>query len=176
MSRVMRAVVHERYGAVDEVLRVREVPVPEVADDEVLVRVRAASVHPDIWHVVTGRPYVLRLMGSGVRRPKYRIPGTDLAGRVESVGRTVTRFRVGDEVFGESHPGFQWRNGGTFANSSRGGVPDGQRLIGSAVWKRGQIEGDEAIIYLTVGGIVGCILTAIALGVATRSASQPRVT
>jgi NADPH:quinone reductase-like Zn-dependent oxidoreductase len=111
----MRAVVQDRYGAVDEVLHLREVPVPEVADDEVLVRVRAASVHPDVWHVVTGRPYVLRLMGSGVRRPKHRIPGTDLAGRVEAVGRRVTRFRVGDEVFGESHRGFLWRNGGTFA-------------------------------------------------------------
>jgi NADPH:quinone reductase-like Zn-dependent oxidoreductase len=115
MSGVMRAVVQDRYGAVDEVLHLREVPVPEVADDEVLVRVRAASVHPDVWHVVTGRPYVLRLMGSGVRKPKYLIPGTDLAGRVESVGRRVTRFRVGDEVFGESHRGFLWRNGGTFA-------------------------------------------------------------
>ncbi|CAN5620330.1 NAD(P)-dependent alcohol dehydrogenase [soil metagenome] len=111
----MRAVVQDRYGAVDKVLHLREVPVPEVADDEVLVRVRAASVHPDIWHVVTGRPYVLRLMGSGVRRPESLIPGTDLAGRVESAGRRVTRFRVGDEVFGESHRGFQWRNGGTFA-------------------------------------------------------------
>ncbi|MEX2530799.1 MAG: NAD(P)-dependent alcohol dehydrogenase [Gemmatimonadota bacterium] len=115
MSGGMRAVVQDRYGPVDEVLHLREVPVPEVADDEVLVRVRAASVHPDIWHVVTGRPYVLRLMGSGVRRPQSRIPGTDLAGQVESVGRRVTRFRVGDEVFGESLPGFQWRNGGTFA-------------------------------------------------------------
>jgi len=112
---MMRAVVQDRYGPVDEVLHVREVPVPEVADDEVLVRVRAASVHPDVWHVVTGRPYVLRLIGSGVRRPRYLIPGTDLAGRVESVGRRVTRFRVGDEVFGESHRGFLWRNGGTFA-------------------------------------------------------------
>lgn len=107
--------VQDRYGAVDRVLHLGEVPVPEVDDDEVLVRVRAASVHPDVWHVVTGRPYVLRLMGSGVRRPQSRIPGTDLAGRVESVGRRVARFRVGDEVFGESLRGFQWRNGGTFA-------------------------------------------------------------
>jgi len=115
MSGAMRAVVQDRYGAVDEVLHLRDVPIPEVADDEVLVQVRAASVHPDIWHAVTGRPYVLRLMGSGVRRPRYLIPGTDMAGRVESAGRRVTRFRVGDEVFGESHRGFLWRNGGTFA-------------------------------------------------------------
>lgn len=111
----MKAVVQHRYGPPSEVLHLREVDTPPVADDEVLVRVRAASVHPDVWHAVTGRPYVLRLMGAGLRRPKYVIPGTDLAGQVESVGRRVTRFRPGDEVFGESHRGFQWRNGGTFA-------------------------------------------------------------
>jgi NADPH:quinone reductase-like Zn-dependent oxidoreductase len=91
----MRAIVQDRYGSLD-VLMLRDVAEPSVQDDEVLVRVRAASVHPDVWHVVRGRPYVLRVMGSGVRRPKHRIPGTDLAGRVESVGRSVTRFRPGD--------------------------------------------------------------------------------
>lgn len=111
----MKAVVQEKYGPADEVLHLREVDTPAIGDDEVLVRVRAASVHPDVWHAVTGRPYVLRLMGAGVRRPVHPIPGTDMAGRVESVGRNVTRLRAGDEVFGESHRGFQWRNGGTFA-------------------------------------------------------------
>ncbi len=76
---------------------------------------RAASVHPDVWHVVTGRPAVLRLMGSGVRRPKDRVPGTDAAGVVETVGAAVTRFRPGDEVFAETLRGMQWRNGGAFA-------------------------------------------------------------
>lgn len=57
-----------------------------MGDDEVLVRGRAASVHPDVWYVVTGRPYVLRLMGAGVLRPKHPIPGTDMAGIVESFG------------------------------------------------------------------------------------------
>jgi NADPH:quinone reductase-like Zn-dependent oxidoreductase len=111
----MRAIVQHRYGPADEVLHLREVQTPAVADGEVLVRVRAASVHPDVWHTVTGRPYVLRLMGAGLRRPAEPIPGTDLAGQVESVGRGVTRFRVGDDVFGESREGFQWRNGATFA-------------------------------------------------------------
>jgi NADPH:quinone reductase-like Zn-dependent oxidoreductase len=110
----MRAIVQDRYGSLD-VLMLRDVAEPSVQDDEVLVRVRAASVHPDVWHVVRGRPYVLRVMGSGVRRPKHRIPGTDLAGRVESVGRSVTRFRPGDEVFGESVKGYSWRNGGAYA-------------------------------------------------------------
>jgi NADPH:quinone reductase-like Zn-dependent oxidoreductase len=84
-------------------------------DDEVLVRVRAASVHPDVWHVVTGRPYILRMMGAAVLGPKHPVPGTDVAGLVESFGKSVTRFRAGDEVFGETFSKLQWRNGGAFA-------------------------------------------------------------
>jgi NADPH:quinone reductase-like Zn-dependent oxidoreductase len=110
----VRAVVQVSYGAAD-LLEVRDVDTPVVRDDEVLVRVRAASVHPDVWHVVTGRPLVLRLMGSGLRRPKYRVPGTDVAGQVEAVGRSVTRFQPGSEVFGETVTGYQWRNGGAYA-------------------------------------------------------------
>ena len=79
------------------------------------MRVRAASVHVDVWHVVTGRPYVLRLMGAGLAKPKNPVPGTDLAGIVESVGKDVTRFSPGDEVFGEAHRGLQWLNAGAFA-------------------------------------------------------------
>lgn len=110
----MRAILQSGYGSVDD-LKLGEVPRPEPAADEVLVRVRAASVHPDVWHVVAGRPAALRLMGSGVRRPRERVPGTDVAGVVESVGSAVTRFRPGEEVFGETVRGTQWRNGGAFA-------------------------------------------------------------
>jgi NADPH:quinone reductase-like Zn-dependent oxidoreductase len=109
----MKAVIHEIYGSPDQVLKVRDIAMPAVADTDVLVRVRAASVHPDVWHAVTGLPYIFRL-GSGLRRPSRRVPGTDLAGVVESVGRSVTRFKTGDEVFGEStRLGFM--NGGAFA-------------------------------------------------------------
>lgn len=110
----MRAVIQERYGSVDDVT-VREVATPAVADDEVLVRVRAASVHPDVWHVLEGRPYALRLMGAGVRQPRDQIPGTDVSGVVESVGKDVTQIRPGEAVFGETLRGFQWRNGGAYA-------------------------------------------------------------
>jgi NADPH:quinone reductase-like Zn-dependent oxidoreductase len=112
---MMRAVVQTGYGGPSKVLEVREVDKPCAADGEVLVRVRAASVHPDVWHVVTGLPRVLRLMGSGLRRPKDAVPGTDIAGQVESVGAGVTQFRPGDEVFGETILGMQWRNGGAYA-------------------------------------------------------------
>jgi NADPH:quinone reductase-like Zn-dependent oxidoreductase len=111
---MMKAIVQDRYGSPD-VLKLEEVEMPVAKDDEVLVRVRAASVHPDVWHVMSGRPYALRLMGAGLLRPKNRIPGTDLAGLVESVGKNVTELEPGDEVFGESLSGYQWTNGGTFA-------------------------------------------------------------
>jgi NADPH:quinone reductase-like Zn-dependent oxidoreductase len=110
----MKAIVQDRYGSVDQ-LRLAEVERPTPARDEVLVRVHAASVHADVWHVVVGLPHVLRLMGAGLRRPKNPIPGTDLAGVVESCGEDVTRFRPGDEVFGETIRGMQWNHGGAFA-------------------------------------------------------------
>lgn len=110
----MRAIVQERYGSIDDLV-LREIPAPEPGPGEVLVRVRAASVHADIWHVVTGQPYVLRVMGAGVRRPWPQIPGTDMAGVVEALGPGVTRLQPGDEVFGETLSGIQWVNGGTWA-------------------------------------------------------------
>ncbi len=95
---MVKAIVQDKYGSPDDVLKLREIDKPAVGDDDVLVRVRAASVHPDVWHVVTGRPYVLRLMGAGLLKPKNPVPGTDVAGLVESVGKNVTRFAPSDEV------------------------------------------------------------------------------
>jgi len=111
----MRAILQDQYGAPDEVLHLREIEIPTPGPDEVLVRVRAAPVHPDVWHVVTGYPRVLRLMGSGLRKPKQPIPGLDMAGEVEAVGDDVTRFVHGDAVFGETHRQIQWVNGGAYA-------------------------------------------------------------
>jgi NADPH:quinone reductase-like Zn-dependent oxidoreductase len=110
----MKAVIQRRYGPADEVLSVEDVEKPTPQDNEVLVRVRAASMHADVWHVVEGVPFLLRLMGGSVRRPRRRVPGTDLSGVVEAVGSKVTRFTAGDEVFGESAP-FGWMNGGAYA-------------------------------------------------------------
>jgi len=109
----MKAVIQSSYGLPERVLSVQEVPKPVPKDGEVLVRVRAASLHPDVWHVVAGFPFVLRLMGNGVVKPKP-IPGTDLAGVVEAVGDRVTRFKVRDEVFGECAR-HGWMNGGAYA-------------------------------------------------------------
>lgn len=111
----MRAIIQERYGAPDEVLHLCESATPTPGPDEVLVQVRAASVHADVWHVVTGYPRVLRLMGAGLRKPNQPIPGSDMAGIVEAVGRDVTGFAIGDAVFGETHRQMQWVNGGAYA-------------------------------------------------------------
>lgn len=111
----MKAVVQRGYGEFEDVLSVQEVAVPELKQGEVLINVRAASVHADVWHVITGRPRVMRLFGSGLFAPKVTIPGTDLSGIVEAIGPNVTRFQLGDEVFGESHGSSMWVNGGAYA-------------------------------------------------------------
>ena len=92
----MKAITYHRYGP-PEVLEFEDVPDPVAKDDEVLVRVRAASVNPRDWHFMRGVPYVVRPFG--LRRPEDGAFGSDMAGQVEAVGRSVTRFRPGDEVF-----------------------------------------------------------------------------
>jgi NADPH:quinone reductase-like Zn-dependent oxidoreductase len=101
----MKAIVQDRYGPAD-VLYLQEIDTPEIGDGDVLVRVRAAGVHIGDWHLMTGLPYLMRIMGFGFRAPKARVRGIDVAGSVEAVGRTVTRFRAGDEVFGTSNGAF----------------------------------------------------------------------
>jgi NADPH:quinone reductase-like Zn-dependent oxidoreductase len=95
----MQAIVQDRYGSTD-VLELRDIDEPEIADDEVLIRVHAAGVDRGVWHLMTGLAYPIRLAGYGLRAPKTPVPGMDLAGVVAAVGSGVTRFRPGDEVFG----------------------------------------------------------------------------
>jgi len=95
----MKAIFRDTYGSSD-VLELRDIDIPEIADDEVLVRVHAAGVGRDVWHVMTGLPYPIRLAGYGFRAPKNPVIGSDMAGVVESVGKNVRRFLPRDEVFG----------------------------------------------------------------------------
>ncbi len=95
----MKAIVRETYGAPD-VLRLGDVPAPTPGDDGVLVRVHAASANAGDWHLMRGTPLPFRLV-AGLTKPKYKIIGNDIAGTVEAVGRNVTQFKRGDEVFGE---------------------------------------------------------------------------
>jgi NADPH:quinone reductase-like Zn-dependent oxidoreductase len=95
----MHAVVQHRYGSA-ETLELAEIARPEIGPDEVLVEVHAAGVDRGVWHLMTGLPYLVRLAGFGLTRPKTPVPGLDVAGRVVATGDAVTRFSVGDEVFG----------------------------------------------------------------------------
>src|SRR4030081_3204744 len=96
---LMKAMVQDVYGEPKEVLRLQDIAKPVVKDGEVLVRAHAASVHVGDWMLVTGVPYIAR-PAYGMRKPKNRVPGTDVAGTVEAVGQGVTELRPGDEVFG----------------------------------------------------------------------------
>ncbi|TML76432.1 MAG: NAD(P)-dependent alcohol dehydrogenase [Actinobacteria bacterium] len=94
----MKAIVQDKYGSA-EVLRFEDIDPPEIGDNDVLVHVRAAGVDRGVWHFMTGLPYAGRI-ASGLRKPKIPVPGMDLAGIVETVGKNVTRFKPGDEVLG----------------------------------------------------------------------------
>jgi NADPH:quinone reductase-like Zn-dependent oxidoreductase len=101
----MKAIVQDSYGSSD-VLRLAETARPVIADNEVLVRVHAAGLDRGTWHMMAGRPYLLRVLGFGFRRPKNRVPGIDVAGTVVAVGSAVTRFSASDEVYGMSRGSF----------------------------------------------------------------------
>jgi NADPH:quinone reductase-like Zn-dependent oxidoreductase len=94
----VRAIVQERYGL--DALELREREPPRFGEGDVLLRVHAAGVDQGVWHLVAGRPSIIRLAGFGLRRPRRPVPGTDVAGRVEAVGDGVAELRPGDDVFG----------------------------------------------------------------------------
>lgn len=101
----MKAIYRNKYGS-SETLELREVEKPIPNDNQLLIKVHAASVNPLDWHVMRGEPFLIRLMGFGIFKPNHNIFGADMAGRVESVGKDVTQFKVGDEVFGSGIGGF----------------------------------------------------------------------
>ncbi|GLZ82002.1 NADPH:quinone reductase [Actinorhabdospora filicis] len=105
----MKAITQDRYGP-SAVLTLNDIELPAVAPGGVLVRVAAAGVDQGVWHLMAGRPYLVRL-ATGPRRPRQRVPGMDLAGTVAAVGRDVTAFKVGDRVFGNGE--------GTYAEYAR---------------------------------------------------------
>jgi NADPH:quinone reductase-like Zn-dependent oxidoreductase len=102
----MTAMVQDEYGEAKDVLRLEKIDRPEIADDQVLVRVHAAGLDRGVWHAMAGLPYPIRLAGYGLRTPNNRVPGTDVAGRVESTGPNVTGLKAGDDVFGVARGSF----------------------------------------------------------------------
>ena len=95
----MKAITQDRYGSAD-VLRLRDIDEPKPGENEVLVRVQAAGIARGVLHVMTGEPYLMRLVGFGLLKPKNAVPGQDVAGTVTATGEGVIRFDIGDEVFG----------------------------------------------------------------------------
>ena len=176
----MKAIIQDRYGTVDD-LRVAEVDPPTVGEDEVLVRVRAASVHPDIWHMIVGRPHVLRMMGAGLAGPKNPIPGTDMAGVVEEVGSKVRGFGPGDEVFGETVRGYSWSNGGAYAEyvsvpveglahkpanvgfEHAATVPTSGLIALRAISQEAKVEPGDKVLVNGAGGGVGAVAVQLAM-------------
>ena len=103
----MQAIVQRRYGTrPTDVLRLERIAAPAIAANEVLVQVRAAGVDRGTWHLMAGQPYLMRLLGFGLRGPKNPVPGLDVAGTIIAAGADVTRFRAGDEVFGIAQGSF----------------------------------------------------------------------
>jgi NADPH:quinone reductase-like Zn-dependent oxidoreductase len=167
----MRAIVQDIYGSAD-VLRLGEIDKPVAGDGEVLVRVHAAGVDRGVWHLMAGLPYLMRIMGYGLRRPRTRVPGMDVAGRVEAVGPGVTRLRPGDEVFGEIE--------GSFAEYARApedklvvkpanlsfvqaaAVPVSGRTALQAVRDEGKVQAGQKVLIIGASGGVGTFAVQIA--------------
>src|SRR5437667_1234816 len=101
----MKAVVYTNYGSPD-VLEIRDIKKPAPTDDQILIKVRAASINPLDWHFIEGTPKIMRVLGVGLRKPTDPRLGVDMAGQVEAVGKNVTQFKPGDEVFGGRNGAF----------------------------------------------------------------------
>lgn len=176
----MKAIVQSRYGNPEEVLSLADIERPVPRNDEVLIRVRAASMHADVWHVIQGWPYLLRVMGAGLLRPKVKVPGTDVAGTIEAAGQAVTGFSPGDEVCGEIIRGHQWKNGGAFAEyvaapihklaakptnlpfDLAAAVPTSGLLALQMVDNEGHVEAGQRVLVNGAGGAVGTFVVQIA--------------
>lgn len=167
----MNAITRKTYGSPD-VLELREVDIPEISADQVLVRVGAAGVNQSDYLATRGWPYIARLMGWGLRKPKQPILGTDLAGRVEAVGSAVEGLQRGDEVFG-------WGSG-TFANyaavpennlvtkptnvtvDQAAAIPTAAITALHAIRDKGQVEVDQHVLVIGASGGVGTFAVQIA--------------
>jgi NADPH:quinone reductase-like Zn-dependent oxidoreductase len=172
MERRMKAIVCEKYGPPD-VLELREVEKPAPRENEVLVRVCAASVNAYDWHCMTADMFPVRLMGGGLLKPKYSILGADIAGRVEAVGANVTQFRAGDEVFGDiGHGGFAEyvcapenrlaRKPSNLSFEEAAAVPMAALTALQGLRDQGHIQADQDVLIQGASGGVGTFAVQIA--------------
>lgn len=170
-DRAMRAVVQRRYGNTDA-LSLATISRPEPSEGEVLVRVRAAGLDRGTWHLMTGKPYLMRIAGLGFRGPKDQVPGRDLAGVVVAVGAGVTRFAVGDEVYGVGRGSFA--EYATVREDKLAPKPDGLSFEQAAVVPisaatalqalvdHGHLEAGQHVLILGASGGVGSYAVQIA--------------
>ena len=167
----MKAIVQSIYGSAD-VLEFIDIDKPVVGDNDVLVRVHAAGLHIGDWHVMTGVPYMLRVVGFGLRAPKVRVRGMDVAGKVESVGRNVTEFRAGDAVFGTCEGAFAGYACAPESNlalkpanltlEEAAAVPTSAFAALQALRSRGEIRSGHKVLIVGATGGVGIFAVQIA--------------
>ncbi len=173
----MKAIVQDTYGSAD-VLEFRDIEEPAVGDGDVLVRVHAAGCGPDVWHLMTGMPYLARL-AIGLRRPKVGVRGWDLAGTVQAVGANVTDLRPGDEVMGIAE-------GGSFAElavtrpdklvpkpatltfEQAGALPISGTTALRAVRDVGKVRQGQTVLVIGASGGVGSLVVQIAKGIGAK--------
>ena len=168
----MQAIVQDRYGEAGDVLRLEETGRPAIGDGEVLLRVHAAGVDRGVWHLMTGLPYPVRLAGYGVRAPKTRIRGREVAGRVEAIGKDVTSFQVGDEVFGIAEgafaeyacaqPGKLARRPESLTAVQAAAVPVSALTALQAVRDHGHVHAGQKVLVIGASGGVGTFAVQIA--------------
>ncbi|CAI3791550.1 NAD(P)-dependent alcohol dehydrogenase [Pseudarthrobacter sp. MM222] len=160
----MKAIVQDVYGPA-QVLELRDVDKPVPAEDEVLIRVRAAGVDQGVWHLMAGQPYLTRAVGFGLRTPKVGIRGRELAGTVEAVGRNVVGFRPGDEVFGTAEGTFAEfvcaKEGklalkpGNLSFEQAAAVPISAATALQGLRDSGQVQPGQDVLIIGAGGGVG---------------------
>jgi NADPH:quinone reductase-like Zn-dependent oxidoreductase len=167
----MKALVRDRYGSAD-VLDVRDVPVPEVGDGEVLLRVHAAGLDRGAWHILRGLPYLLRVAGYGLRRPKAPGLGSEVAGVVEAVGANVTGLQPGEAVFGTCDASFAEyalarperlaRMPANLSFEQAAAVPVSALTALQALRDRGRVEAGQSVLVVGASGGVGTFAVQIA--------------
>ncbi len=173
----MRAIVQRTYGST-ETLQLDQIARPAVGAEQVLVEVHAAGVDRGTWHLMTGRPYLVRVMGFGLTRPKNPTPGADVAGRVVAVGPSVERFKVGDEVFGiasGSHAEFTVADADKLAHKPASLSWEGAAVASvsgitalQALTEIGKVEAGQDVLVIGASGGVGSYAVQIAKALGAR--------
>ncbi len=166
----VKAIAQDRYGSVG-VLSMQEIDTPVIADDQVLVRIRAASANPLDWHIMRGKPFLVRF-SSGLRKPKPAVRGVDVAGQVDAVGKSVTRFQPGDEVFGWCGGAFaEYVSAGegnfvpkpaAFTHEQAAAVPVAGFTAVQGLRDLGRIEAGQKVLIIGASGGVGTFAVQIA--------------